>query len=80
VAEVPVRDLVGLGICSTVNVQDKMLGISLRRRPHFKSDVVWDVFGNVLQSNAKFVLTDRLELHFFHVRVLVGNGKKAEKA
>ena len=39
VAEVPIRELVGLGICSTKNVQDKLLGISLCRREHFKSDI-----------------------------------------
>ena len=32
-----------------------------------------------IQSNARFGLTDRLELHLDHVRILVGNGKLAEK-
>ena len=58
--EVPDRDLVGLRIRNTENVQDKVFGISLRRREQLKPDVVWDVFGKVIQSNARFVLSDRL--------------------
>ena len=39
VNKVPDRDLVGLRIRNTENVQDKVVGISLRRREEFKSDV-----------------------------------------
>ena len=56
-----------------------MVGISLRRRDQFKPDVVWDVLGNVIQSNASFALTDRLEVHLDHVRMLVGNGNGGVK-
>jgi hypothetical protein len=41
VDEVPGRDLVGPRICNTENVQDKVVGITLRRRDRFKPDVVW---------------------------------------
>jgi hypothetical protein len=41
VDEMPDRDLVGLRIGNTENVQDKVVGISLRRRDQFKLDVVW---------------------------------------
>ena len=44
-----------------------------------KPDVVWAVLGKVIQSNARFGLSDRLEVHLDHVRMPVGNGKKAEK-
>ena len=33
----------------------------------------------VIQSNARFALTDRLEVHLDHVRMPAGNGKMAEK-
>ena len=67
--KVPDRDLVGLRIRNTENVQDKVVGISLRRRDQFKADVVWSVLGKVIQSNARFALTDRFEVYFDHVRM-----------
>ena len=73
VDKVPDRDLVGLRIRNTENVQDKVIGISLRRRDQLKADVVWSVLGKVIQSNARFVLTDRLEVHVDHVRMPAGN-------
>jgi len=73
------RDLVGLRIRNTENVQDKVVGISLRRRDQLKPDVVWGVLGKVVQSNATFGLADRLEVHLDHVRMPAGNGKAAEK-
>jgi hypothetical protein len=79
VDEVADRDLVGLRIRNTENVQDKVVGISLRRRDQLKPDVVWAVLGKVIQSNARFCLSDRLEVHLDHVRMPVGNGKRAEK-
>ena len=79
VNDVPERDLVGLRIRNTENVEDKVVGISLRRSDQLKPDVVWAVLGKVIQSNAKFGLTDRLEVHLDHVRMPAGNGKRAEK-
>jgi hypothetical protein len=79
VDEVPVRDLVGLRIRNTENVQDKVVGISLRRRDQLKPDVVWDVLGKVIQSNARFGLSDHLEVHLDHVRIPVGNGREKAK-
>ena len=79
VDEVPNRDMVGLTIRNTENVEDKVVGISLRRRDQLKPDVVWQVLGKVIQSNARFGLTDRLEVRLDHVRMPVGNGRNAEK-
>ena len=79
VGEVAGRDLVGLRIRNTENVEDKVVGISLRRRDQLKPDVVWDVLGKVIQSNARFALCDQLEVHLDHVRMPAGNGKAAEK-
>jgi len=51
-----------------------VVGISLRRRDQLKPDVVWSVLGNVIQSNARFAITGRLEVYLDHVRMPVGIG------
>jgi len=79
VDKVPDRDLVGLRIRNTENVPDKVVGISLRSRDQLKADVVWSVLGKVIQSNARFALTDRLEVHPDHVRMPAGNGREKTK-
>jgi len=71
VDKVPDRDLMGLRIRNTENVQDKVVGISLHRRDQLKADMVWSVLGKVIQSNARFALTDRLEVRLDHVRMLL---------
>ena len=37
------------------------------------------MLSKVFQSNVRFGLTDRLEVHLDHVRIPVGNGKLAKK-
>ena len=44
VDEVTDRNLVGLRIRNTENVQNKVVGISFRRRDPFEPDLVWDYF------------------------------------
>jgi hypothetical protein len=70
-------DLVGFRIRNTENVQDKVVGISLRSRDQLKADVVWSVLEKVVQSNARFALTDCLEVHLDHVRMPADNGNLA---
>jgi hypothetical protein len=79
VDKVPDRDVVGLRIRNIENVRDKVVGISLRRRDQFKADVVWSVLGKVIQSNARFALTDSLEVHLDHVRMPAGNDREKTK-
>ena len=73
------RDLVGLRIHNTENVQDNVVGIRFRRLDQLKPDVVWGVLGKVVHSNAIFGLCDRLEVHLDHVRMPAGNGRTADK-
>ena len=73
------RDLVGLRIRNTENVQDMVMGIRFRRRDQLNSDVVWNALGKVVQYNAVFGLSDRLEVHFDLVRMSAGNGTMAGK-
>jgi len=70
---------VWLKIRSTENVQDKVLGISFQRRDQLKHEVVWSVLGKVVQSNARFGLSDRLEIHLDHFRMPAGNGREKTK-
>ena len=77
--DVPGRDLLDLRIRNTENLQDKLVGISLRRRDQLKPDVVWGILAKVIQSNARFALSDRLEVHLDHVRMPAGKGRMAEK-
>ena len=51
-----------------------MVGIGLRRRDQLKAYVVWGVLAKVIQGNAKFALSGRLEVHLEYVRMPVGNG------
>ena len=64
----------GLRIRNTENVQDKVVGTSLRLRDQLKPDVVFGVLGKVIQSKATFQLADRLEVHLDHVSMPAGNG------
>jgi hypothetical protein len=79
VGEVLGRDLVGLRIRHIENVEDRVVGISMWCRDQFKPDVVWDVLGRFIQSNARFGLTDRLEVYLDHVRMPAGNGREKTK-
>jgi hypothetical protein len=63
VREVSGRDLVGLRISNIENMQHKVNGISLRHCNRLKPDVLRDVLQKIIQSNARFGLTDRLEVH-----------------
>jgi hypothetical protein len=66
-------------ISNTENLRDKVVAISFRRCDELKSDLVWGALGKVVQSNAMFGLTDRLEVHFDHVRTPAGNGRVKTK-
>jgi len=67
--------LLGLRIRNIENFQDKVVGISFRRRDQLQPEVVCGVLGNVVQSNARFGMSDRLEVYLHHA----GNGGMAEK-
>jgi len=46
-------DMVEITISNEVEVKDRAIGISLRRKDQIKGDVIWSVFEKVAQSNAK---------------------------
>jgi hypothetical protein len=78
VNDVDDRDLVRLRIRNTEN-QDKVVGIIFCRCDQLKPDVVWGVLRKVIQSNARFGLADRLEVHLDHARMPAGNGRVKTK-
>ena len=52
--DVPARDLVGLRIRNAENVEDKVVGINLRRRDQFKRDVVWPYSRRLFSASQSF--------------------------
>jgi hypothetical protein len=67
-------DMVGLTIRNTVNMQDKAIGISFRRRNQISENVIWSVFQKVAQSNARFNALDTMIVDVHSVRMPVGFG------
>jgi len=63
---------VGLRIRNSENVEDKVVGVSLRRWDQLQPHVIWAVPRKVIQSNARFGLSERLEVHLDNVRMPVG--------
>jgi len=49
-------DMVGIITSNEVELKDRAIGISFRRRDQIKVDVIWSVFEKVAQSNARLVL------------------------
>jgi len=67
-------DMVGITISNGENVQDKAIGISFRRKDQITPDVIWSVFGKVVQSNARFNSLDKLIMTVHYVKMPIGNG------
>jgi len=70
-------DMVGITITNEVNVSDRAIGISFRRKDQITPEVIWSVLGKVAQSNARFNALDKLMMTIHSVKMPVGNGKKA---
>ena len=67
-------DMVGITISNEVEVKDRAIGISFRRRDQITGDVIWSVFEKVVQSNARFNALDKLVMTVHSVRMPIGNG------
>ena len=67
-------DMVGITIRNTVNMQDRAIGISFRRKDQLSENVIWSLFEKVAQSNARFNALDRLIVEVHSVRMPVGFG------
>ena len=67
-------DMVGITISNEVEVKDRVIGISFRRKDQTPGDVIWSVFEKVAQSNARFNALDKLVMTVHSVRMPAGHG------
>jgi len=73
-------DMVGLTIQNQVNLNDKHIGISFRRKDQLSGEVIWSVFEKVSQTNARFNALDTLVVTVHSVKMPVVYGKHAIKS
>ena len=62
----------GHGRDNEVNLQDRAIGISFRRRDQLSENVIWSVFEKVAQSNARFNALANLLVEVYSIRMPVG--------
>jgi hypothetical protein len=67
-------DMVGIHIRNQINVQDKAVGLSFRRKDQLTENVIWKVFEKVSQSNGRFNVLDQLIVEVHSVRIPGGFG------
>jgi len=67
-------DMVGITISNEVEVKDRAIGISFRRKDQIMEDVIWSVFEKVAQSNARFNALDTLVMTVHSVKMSIGHG------
>ena len=72
-------DMVGITISNEVEVKDRAIGISYRRRDQITGEVIWTVFEKVAQSNARFNAFDKLVVTIHSVKMPIGHGKITSK-
>jgi hypothetical protein len=65
-------DMVGLSFNNEVNVEDKTIVLSFRRKDQLTADVIWNVFQKVTQSNSRFDALDKLVVNVHAVKMPVG--------
>ena len=68
-------DMFGILIRNEVNVKDKAIGISFRRKDQLSSEVILNVLEKVTQSNSRFNALDTLVHEIRSVKMPVGFGK-----
>ena len=68
-------DMVGVTIHNEVNLLDKAIGISFRRKDQLPEEVIWSVFSKLAQTNARYNAMDRLIVVVQSVKMPVGFGK-----
>jgi len=66
--------MVGITISNEINVQDKAIRISFRRKDQITGDVICSVFEKVAQSNARFNALDKLVMTVHSVKMPIGFG------
>lgn len=72
--------MVGVTISNDVNVQDKVIGISFRRKGQLRGVVILSVFTKVAQSNARFNALDKLVVNVHSASMPARFGRKTFKS
>jgi len=72
-------DMLGITIQNRLNLNDKPLGFSIRRKDQLYGDVIWSVFEKISQSNSRFHALDTLVVTVHSVKIPFGFGKHAMK-
>jgi hypothetical protein len=72
-------DLVGITSSNEVNVQERAIGLSFRRKDQISSNLIWSVFEKVAQSNARFNALDKLVMTIDSVKMPIGHGRISTK-
>jgi len=67
-------DMVRVSIRNEMNVKDKAIGISFRRKNQLSADVILTGWEKVTQSNSRFNAFDTLVLEVHTVKMSVGFG------
>ena len=68
-------DMVGITIQYRVNQNDKIIGISLRRKNLLSGGVIWSAFERDTHSHSRFNVLDTLLVTVYSVRMPVGLGR-----
>jgi len=72
--------MIGLTIRNEVNMLDKAIGISFRRKDQISEEVIWSAFYKVAQSKARYNALDKLIVVVHSVKMPAGFGRKAVKS
>jgi hypothetical protein len=72
--------MAGVTIQNEVNLLDKAISISFRRRDQLSEEVIWSVFSKVAQSNARYNAVDRLIFVVHSLKLPAGFGSKSIKS
>ena len=66
--------MVGITISNEVEVKDRAIGISFRRKDQITGNVIWSVLEKVAQSNARFNALDTLVITVHFIKMSIGHG------
>jgi len=65
-------DMLGISMCNEVNMRDKAIGISFRRKDQVSTDLILNVWQMDTQSNSRFKALDKLGLEVHSLKMPVG--------
>jgi hypothetical protein len=66
--------MVGISVRNEVNMRDKVIGISFRRKDQLSTDTILNFWQKFTQSNSRFNGLDKLVLEVHSLKIPVGFG------